>query len=420
MFKIKQIIKVPGKAVFIRAFLMALLFAFMVLYFFVSNKIIWILYLLYLGLILLSRMKLMLKPELITILVLLPLLWGFFMSLNSDFYHFVQGFFYLSIPVILIITGFQISKIFTAEQYFSYLLKIGNLVALLFIVLTIFRAGFGAFISPYTESRFVVASGAPVCIMSLLIAAYSEHFDLKILKTSRVRYLTILLNLIAIYLFASRTYWVILFLFIFFFSIKTMKKDKLIFYGFLVIGCLLLMTAVINSRTGLTFQNSFLYKLVWSFTEIRVGNLSNYEDINTYYRGYEAYKSWITFTEGTFLQKIFGGGYGKLVSLDTEVLLDGKYWSEVPWVHNGFFFILVKQGVLGIIFVLLFFWRIAKTGMKGFNDLNPLKQFSGLFLLGCAASMFTANYVVCALFSHEMAILIITTGFLSGAILHDT
>ena len=412
MLRIKSFRAAPGKTEFARIVLAAMLFAFLVLYLFASNKIVWILYLLYMALIALARMKLKLNPPTILFLLFLPLLWGLMMSYNSDAYHFFQGFFYLSIPLILLVIGFQLTKIFQVEQYFYSIVIIGNLIALLFIIITIIKAGFGSFLSPYTEARFVVASGSPACILSLVIAAYSEQFNLKIFKTVWGRYLTIILNLIAIYLFAGRTYWVMLFIYVILFSVKTIKKDRLIFYGFLFLGGLLLISAIINSKPGLTFQNSMLYKLLHSFAEIRVTDFSDYEDVNTYYRGYEAYRSWITFTEGNLVEKIFGGGYGQLVKLDTEVWLDGRFWSEVPIVHNGFFFILVKEGAMGLVFILLFFWYLVRTGIKSYNSPDPVKQFLSVFIISAAASMFMTNFVVCGMFSHEMALVLITIGFL--------
>ena len=418
MFRIKQIINIPAKDGFARIMLMSLLFTFLVLYLYVSNKIIWVIYLLYLVLIIGARMKLTLKPIIIPLLVSAPLLWSLLMSYNSDLYHFSQGFFYLSIPLILILTGYQMSRIFTPEKYFSAIATMGILIALLFIIVTIIKVGFIAFASPYTEARFVVsggsvlASGSPVCILSLVAAAYSEQFDIKIFKKPVARYLTILVNLTAIYLFASRTYWVLLFIFVIVFSFKTMRKDKLLFFGFLLVAAILILTAIINSKTGLNFQNSIFYKLVNSFKEIKVSDISNSENINTYYRGYEAYRSWITFTEGNLPQKIFGFGYGKLVNLDARVLLAGKYWTAVPWVHNGFFFILVKEGFLGVVFVLLFFYYLSSTSIKGFKADLPERQFLRLVLLSCTISMFITNYIVCGMFSHEMAILMITIGFL--------
>lgn len=416
MFKIKSVIRIPGRSAFARLLLMSLLFLFLTLYFFVSHKIIWILYLIFLVTIAGARMKFTLKPVIVPVLIATPLLWALLMSGKSDLYHFTQGFFYLSIPLIMIITGYQMSKIFTLRQFFISIVLIGVITAILFIVLTVINAGFVAFLSPYTEARFVVASGSPVCILSLVTAGYSEYFGFKIFKKKTGKYLVVIINLIAIYLFASRTYWIFLFIFVGLFSLKTVRKDKLMFAGFTLIAVLLISVSIIGSKEGLTFNNSILYKLINSFREVRVRNLTDYEDVVTYYRGYEAYRSWITFSESNLLHKILGGGYGKLVTLDTQILLDGKYWTAVPWVHNGFFFILVKEGILGIVFILLFFYYLGRESIKGYKKDTLQRQYIRLVLLGCTFTLFIANYVVCGLFSHEMAILLISAGFLMSCL----
>ncbi|HOS73001.1 MAG TPA: hypothetical protein PLZ75_11205 [Bacteroidales bacterium] len=357
-------------------------------------------------------MKITIKPVIVLLLVALPLLWALLMSGQSDLYHFSQGFFYLSIPLIMIITGYQLSKIFSLHQFFISIVIIGIITAILFIILTVISAGFAAFLSPYTEARFVVASGSSVCILSLITAAYSEYFGIKIFKKKKGKYLAVIINLIAIYLFASRTYWVFLFVFVILFSLKTLRRNKLLFAGFMLIAVLLISLSVIGSKEGLTFQNSILYKLINSFKEVKVRDITDYEYINLYFRGYEAYRSWVTFSESSLLHKVLGGGYGKLVTLDAEVLLDGKYWNAVPWVHNGFFFILVKEGLLGIVFALLFFFYLSRESIKGYRKDTCQRQYARLVLLGCTITLFVANYVVCGLFSHEMAILLISIGFL--------
>lgn len=412
MFKIKSVVKIPGRSALTRLILMSLLFSFLTLYFFVSHKIIWLLYLLYLVTIAAARMKLTIKPVIVPLLVALPLLWALLMSGQSDFYHFTQGFFYLSIPLIMIITGYQLSKIFSLHQFFISIVIIGIITAILFITLTVISAGFVAFLSPFTEARFVVASGSSACILSLITAAYSEYFGIKIFKQKTGKYLAVIINLIAVYLFASRTYWVFLFVFVIIFSIKTVRRDKLLFAGFMLIAGLLIFLSVIDSKEGLTFNNSILYKLINSLKEVKVRNITDYEYINWYFRGYEAYRSWVTFSESSLLHKVLGGGYGKLVSLNAEVLLDGKYWTAVPWVHNGFFFILVKEGLLGIVFVFLFFFYLGRESIRGYRKDSLQRQYLRLVLRGCTFTLFIANYVVCGMFSHEMAILLISIGFL--------
>jgi hypothetical protein len=397
---------------FSKKVIMALLLLFLVLYLFISTKIIWALYILFSALIIFARNKLTLKPVLLMLILSFPLLWSLIMSLNDDLILAVKGFFYLSVPLILIFIGYQFRRIFTAKDYFSYIVKIGTAIALVYITLTLIRVGFKAFISPYTEARFSVGSGSPACVLSLVIGLYSEKFGLKIFKNSKARLMTIIINLIAIYLFASRNYWVMLFLFILFFSFRVMKKETLIFVTVLFILFFVILSVVINARSGLTFTNSIIYKLVNSFSEIKMTDFQTESDINSFYRGYESYRSWITYSHGNIAELFFGGGYGKLIDLDAKILLDGKYWTEVPLVHNGFMFALVKEGALGLAANLTLFLLLINEGLKKFKSKVPDIQFIGILVLSCTGALFITNFVSCGFYNLEMVLLLITTGFL--------
>ena len=392
--------------------LIFLLLTNLVLYFFISTKILWILYLLFLGMLIFSRMKFVVKPVIIISILSLPILWGLAMSYNESLYNTVQGFFYLSIPLLLIIIGFQLSKIFSIKQYFSIILKIGNIISIMFIVVAIYKIGFSAFLSPYTKARFVLGSGSPACVLSLIISIYSDKFDFNLFKNNTRRILSIIVSLAAIYLFASRTYWVMLVIFIIVFSFKTIRTGKLLMLMFLSLFAILIYFNLIYTDNGLSFSNSIIYKLTHSLKEIEFSNFKTPREINQNFRGYEAYRSWRTYIDGNPSELVFGLGLGKLVHLNTQMLLDGKLWTDIPIVHNGFFYILVKTGALGIIFILLFFFFFALVGFRRCRSDSYEQQFIGLFILACGASLFMTNFVICGLFNFEISILLITAGFI--------
>ena len=408
---IKAKLKFTGSEL-IRGILQSLLIAFLVLYLFIENEIIWSLYVFFLFLIAIIRKKLVISPSIIILLLLLPLIWGFIMSFDDQPINTAKGFFYLSVPLIMVMIGFQMAKIYDLKHFLILIRNAGNIISLIFIVFTIQRAGFNAFLSPYTEARFIVGSGSPVCVLSLILGFFSGKFGLDIYKNRYERWIAIILNLTAIYLFASRTYWVLLVLFILLFSLKTMKKENLL----VILGLLLFIFSVIsiwvNSQSDLSFANSLLFKLINSLNEIRIREFKTFEEINTYFRGYEAFRSWETYSNGNIFELIFGGGFGQLVDLKIEILLAGSYWKAVPWVHNGFFFILVKQGALGLVFIVSFFIFFINEGIKDLNYFSRDKHFRGIMLISITLSLFITNFVDCGLFNFEMSILLITLGFL--------
>jgi hypothetical protein len=401
-----------------KSLIMLLLLSFLVLLIFISNKVVWVSYLFLAAILVMARKKIVIEPVQVLFLLVLPLIWCLLMSFNDGLVQSVKGFFYLSVPLMMIFTGFQLKRIFTFEEFYKWLVGIGTAISLIYIILTLARVGFVAFISPYAEARYSVGPGSPSVVLSLIIALFSERFDVKIFKTNNERRIIILINLIAIYLFASRTFWVMLVVYIIFFSIKIFKRDNLLVLSGIALAVVITIVIITNSRTGLTFSNSILYKFVNSFSEIRMGDFKTDRDINSFYRGFETYRSWKTYAGGTIPELLFGGGYGKLIDLETEVKLAGEYWTKIPIVHNGFFFVLVKEGALGLIFNILLFLKIFGTGLANYRTKHKQTAFISVFLIASGAALILVNYVDCGMYTLEMTILMITTGFLLQGLYH--
>jgi len=407
--KIKLKFSIPS---LYRGILQTFLIVLLILYLFVENEYIWALYIFFLTLIVFLRRSIVFSPSVILLVLLLPLIWGLIMSLDNDFRNTAKGFFYLSVPLVMVMIGIQMERLFDLRQFFVFIRNAGNVISLIFITLTIARTGWDAFVSPYTEARFIVGSGSPACVMSLILGIYSNKFGMQLYNNRFERWLFIFLNLVAIYLFASRIYWVMLVLFVILFSIKTMKKDNLLITLGIIVLIFFIITIWVNAQSGLSFSNSLLYKLINSINEIKIREIKDYAEITTYFRGYEAFRSWETYSQGNLLELIFGGGFGQLVDLKVEVLLAGNYWRYVPWVHNGFFFILVKQGAGGLFFIALFFLYLIQTGVNGFLSAKKEVQLKGVMILSATFSLFMINFVSCGLFNFEISLLMITIGFM--------
>ena len=392
---------------------LAILLLYLFFYTFMETRILWTLYLIFLVILIFARRKVSFEPVEIILLLVLPLSWGLIMSFNDDFINSVKGIFYLSVPVIMILIGFQFSKIFTVEQFLSSIITIGTIIAVMFIFLTLTRTGFVAFVEPMSESRFTVSSGSPATVLSLVTTLYHEKFGFSLFRRRYMKYIVILVNITAVWLFASRNFWIMLLVYLIVFSLKVVKSRNLFILTIMIVTSLIIAFSTIRSEKGLTNLNSLAYKFVNSFSEIRISDYQTDSDINTYYRGYESYRSLKTYSSGTIPELIFGGGYGKLIDLDASVLLDGRYWTEVPIVHNGFFLVLVKLGPIGLIFNIIFYILVANIAVRRLLSDIKKEQFLGLMLLGSIMALFISNYVSTGMYTMEMTFLLITIGFLS-------
>jgi len=78
-------------------------------------------------------------------------------------------------------------------------------------------------------------------------------------------------------------------------------------------------------------------------------------EITTRWRGFEAIRAFETWKDAGWGERIFGLGLGTAVDLQVEIeLQEGVSFREVPVLHNGYFMILVKYGVLGVVLFLHF------------------------------------------------------------------
>jgi len=377
---------------------------------FINQKIIWCLYLLLLAFLLISRQKLVFKPVSILNTLTIPLIWTIILSYSYSFYSNLQGLFYLSIPMIMIVIGYQISKYLSLKKILILILCVGTLLSITYISIVIFKAGFSAFLSPYEKARFVVGSGSPVSIFALVISLYSEKFGIKLFRTSIEKIIFIIINLVAVYLFASRTYWMVLLIFILIFNINVIIKHQVSLFLLLVAGIVILMIFPVKLTGEISTTKGLVFKIFKTFSEIKFSNYESYSDINVHYRGYEAYRAFMTYLDGNPINLILGNGLGKPVDLKASVYLAGSYRTIIPWIHNGYFFILVKEGALGLLALFLFFFQVFNFGFKNLGRMIDEKRFMSLMIIGSVFSIILTNYVICSMFTVEMAIILITIG----------
>jgi hypothetical protein len=379
---------------------------------FVNQKIIWSFYVVFLIFILLSRHRLVFKPFNILITLSLPLIWTIILSYNYSFYSNIQGFFYMSLPVIMVIMGYQIFKLLTFNQFLIYLIYIGTILSLIYISIVIYKVGFRAFLSPYEEARFVVGSGSPASILALIVSAYSKQYGLKLFKDKIQKVAFIIINLAGIYLFASRTYWVVLAIFLVMYNLKLIAKHQIIFFFIFCAGLLFVVLFPIKVTGEITTTKSLFVKMIKTFSELQISNFQTYSDINIHFRGYEAYRALMTYLDGSFFNLLFGHGLGKHIDLKTPVYLAGQNWSTVPWIHNGYFFVLVKEGAIGLVSLIAFFVHVIWIGYRNLGKKNTEKRFISLLIISCTFSLILTNYVISSMFTIEMAIFLITVGVL--------
>ena len=109
------------------------------------------------------------------------------------------------------------------------------------------------------------------------------------------------------------------------------------------------------------FQNiTFLGKVQNSLNEIAFETGDDRTSMYANWRGFEAYRGFVTWLDANFAQKIVGLGWGAHIDLGRLVYYGEGPIDSLPAAHNGYFTVLVKTGVSGLTAFLYFLIQPAR------------------------------------------------------------
>ena len=135
---------------------------------------------------------------------------------------------------------------------------------------------------------------------------------------------------------------------------KILKIKNLLY----VFSFILLLGVMVSISTYLFEDAIFQEKILKTFDELLIDRYTDIVTINTLWRGYESYRGLEDFMNGSFINKIFGNGFGHLIDLKIIQELGDREFRFVPYTHNGYIYILVKFGLIGMFLYFMFFYRI--------------------------------------------------------------
>lgn len=145
--------------------------------------------------------------------------------------------------------------------------------------------------------------------------------------------------------------------------------------------------------------DTFRGKIVRSVKEVTISNYQNMSDISENWRGFESHMAMEAFSSGNILQQALGKGFGALVDLGFYMPLGGRDQDSVelryiPILHNGYMYILIKVGVLGLVCYIFFYINIIRYAVRYRQSTNSEQRFLAMLLLGCVLSLISSMYVI--------------------------
>jgi hypothetical protein len=299
-----------------------------------------------------------------------PLIFIVFLGLlgfsNNDYRHFFRDLVYSVTPIFLIYIGFWLS----ANKFFTKRILISLVYISLvfsFIHISQFILDPSLFGKNIDEIRSIVFNpGGNLIIFSLCILLFNKDLGLIRSSFSLFKYLTIFLLFISFFLSYSRTGLVVfivltLSLLGIFDKININQIKKVVFISFILFSILYFSFNF--------YDSGFNEKILNSISEITISDYDNLSDASRNWRGYETFRALTSFQEGSLFFKVFGFGFGALIDLALTIKLGESEYDAIPILHNGYAYILVKTGLLGLLFYFNFFVKIFKgLSLSIFSD----------------------------------------------------
>jgi hypothetical protein len=181
------------------------------------------------------------------------------------------------------------------------------------------------------------------------------------------------------------------------------------------ISLLMAIFFVTKMVTPANEEGTFRSKIINSISEITISDYSDYSDINQKWRGFESQRGVEEFLSGNFLQHILGQGLGHQIDLGFYIPLGGDGDVEfrfIPILHNGYIYILVKAGILGLICYALFYLTVIKFAVRKIDVVNEEQRFIARMLIGSVFSLISSMYVIGGMAEMHSLEMLMLLGFL--------
>ncbi|WP_225743743.1 O-antigen ligase [Marinilactibacillus sp. Marseille-P9653] len=231
--------------------------------------------------------------------------------------------------------------------------------------------------------------------ITIIILLFYKSFSSNYLISKRVDLILLILNSSFLLLSISRTGIVNLVIGLLVFQIFKLKRNKIkikLNFGLII---LLVVTLVIFFLIPKEIIEILVQKFLNTINEVdSQNNWSSLSDIVSNWRGYEVNVANSLISNGTYYNRIFGFGFGKLIPVQFSNLVGVPVTDGgITILHNGYYHILVKSGIVGLCFYLYFFLKII------FKGLLSKKTFNEVILICISLIYIVSSFVITGLFA---------------------
>jgi len=188
-----------------------------------------------------------------------------------------------------------------------------------------------------------------------------------------------------------------------------------------VLGLLMWLLPQVVDTESWQARSSFLGKLARSAQELVPTERMSLAEINDNWRGYETARAVATWRQGQPWQWLFGQGFGAQVDLGLFQNLSRNPRDAVrfiPIFHNGYVFVLVKTGLVGLILYLGMIISLYRSGRRlAGAEQDSRQRRLGRLLQTCAVVLLVTTWVIAGAFNKfDLAAFMLMIGAMLAAL----
>ena len=268
------------------------------------------------------------------------------------------------------------------------------------------------------DIRTEVSAGYYITALGLGIAYTAAKFKLDILNNGYALWGTALLCLASVTLSFSRTLWVAVMVVVITAVFGAGLRN--VVRWILLLGCMALFAAAISDidsggSAPEEATDTFRGKIINSFQELKVADYTTFEEINMNWRGFESYCALQSYLSGNTLEHIVGKGFGTDIDIGFTMTLNDEEFDFIPILHNGYLYLLVKTGLVGLTSFLSFLFLSFCKGIKVLRVPYPEARACGFLLIVSTIIILETTFVISGMFSKGgLSQTIILLGMLIG------
>jgi hypothetical protein len=226
------------------------------------------------------------------------------------------------------------------------------------------------------------------------------RFQLRDLRFG-IRMLILLFSILCLTLAGSRTLIVsTLILLAGLFFHRLTRQAKVLFLGLSVLSALFITQWVVRQAATAEW-GSLVSRTAISVQELTPKTHREAEDIGHFWRAHETAMTWSFYLQGQSHERLIGRGFGALIDIGGMMNFKGLKYRYIPKLHNGYLYILVKTGLVGLLLHAIFLGLFVNVGLRNVNAGDPERRFAAMLLILLVLNLLFVTWFVSGLFSKQ-------------------